>query len=129
MTTCALAHSSSSSEAMRRFSAKRHGGAVPHVRLEERLLAARNPVPGEPDERAHETVQLVLRAVVGVQRDVHRVTRRHGVGELGQCDGSGDHVLDGGTGQVLGAAGGDLDDPVASGFGEAAESRVQRLAR
>ena len=37
--------------------------------------------------------------------------------------------LIGGPGQVLGAAGGDLDDAVAAGVGEAAQRRVERLGR
>ena len=35
------------------------------------------------------------------------------VRELGERDRAGDHVLDGRAGEVLGAAGGDLDDAVA----------------
>src|SRR5262249_57861778 len=41
----------------------------------------------------------------------------------------GDHVLDGLAGEVFGAAGGDLDDPVAAGLGEPLQRGVQRLAR
>ena len=45
------------------------------------------------------------------------------VGVLGQRDRPGDHVLDGGAGEELGAAGGDLDDAVALGLGEARAAR------
>ena len=50
-------------------------------------------------------------------------------GELRQRDRAGDHVLDAGAGQELGAAGGDLDDAVALGVGEPAQRGVERLAR
>ncbi len=42
----------------------------------------------------HVAVQLVLRAVVGMQRDVDRVLRRDHPGVLGQRGGTGDHLLD-----------------------------------
>ena len=42
-------------------------------------------------------------------------------------DRAGDHVLDGRAGQVLGAAGRDLDDAVALRLGEALQRRVERL--
>ena len=73
---------------------QRHRGPVPHVRLEQRLLTAGDPLLGQRDQRAHEAVELVLRAVVGVQRDVDRVLGRDDVGELGEGGRAGDHVLD-----------------------------------
>jgi hypothetical protein len=97
------------------------------VRLEQRVPAGRHPFLGELDQRPHVAVQLVLGTVVGVQRDVDRVLVRHDVRELGQGDGSGDHVLDGGPGEELGSTGRDLDDPVAAGLRKAAEGGVQRL--
>ena len=72
----------------------RHRGAVPHVRLEQRILAGRDPPGRDRQQRPHVGVQLVLRAVVGVQRDVDRVFGRDAAGELGQRDGAGHHVLD-----------------------------------
>src|SRR5699024_11038395 len=75
------------------------------------------------------TVQLVLGAVVGVQGDLHVVVLGDVVGVLGQRDRARDLVLDGGSGQVLGAAGRDLNDAVAAGVGETAKRRVQRLRR
>ena len=90
-----------------------------------RPLATRSLRDGE--QRADVLVQLVLRAVVGVQRDVDRVVLGDLGGELGQRDRAGDHVLDGRAGHVLGAAGGDLDDAVAAGLGEALQGRVEGL--
>ena len=101
--------------------------AVPHVRLEQRLLAGVHAVLRERDQRADVAVQLVLGAVVGVQRDVHRVLLGDDVRELGQRDRAGDHVLDLGAGAELRAAGRELDDPVAPGVGEAAQGGVHRL--
>ena len=107
---------------------QRHGRAVPHVRLEQRLLPPGHPLLGDRDQRAHEAVELVLRAVVGVQRDVDRVLSRDDVRELGQRDRAGHHVLDRLSRQVLGAAGRYLNDPVTAGVGEAAQRGVERLA-
>src|SRR6476660_658197 len=106
---------------------QRHGRAVPHVRLEQRLVALGDALPGDLQQRPDETVELVLRAVVGVQGDVDRVLLRHLVGVRGQRHRAGDHVLDGRAGQVLGTAGGDLDDPVALRLGEAAQRGVEGL--
>jgi hypothetical protein len=108
---------------------ERHGGAVPHVRLEHRLLAARHPLLGDGQQGANELVELVLGAVVGVQRDVHRVV----LGDLA-CEGrerhrARDHVLHRRAAEVLGAAGGDLHNAVALGLRESAQRRVQRLRR
>jgi hypothetical protein len=99
------------------------------VGLEQRFLAAGDPFPGQRDQRAHVGVQLVHRAVVGVQCDVDRVPGRDHARELGERDRAGDHVLDALPGQVLGASGGYLEDAIALGVGEAAERGVQRLAR
>src|SRR5690606_3869922 len=61
-----------------------HRGAVPHVRLEQRLLPPGHALLGDLQQRAHEAVELLLRAVVGVQRDVHRVLVGHDPGVLGE---------------------------------------------
>ena len=98
------------------------------MRLEQRVLAARHPLLGQGDQRAHVAVQLVHGAVVGVQGDVNRVFDGHAAGEVRERDRPGDHFLDGLAGEVLGAAGGDLDDPVAPGVGEPLQRGVQRLA-
>jgi hypothetical protein len=104
-----------------------YGGAVPHVRLEQRLLAARHPLGRDRHQRPHEPVELVLGAVVGVQRDVDRVVLGHLGGVLRERDRAADHVLDRGPGEVLRTAGGDLDDAVGPGVGEALERGVQGL--
>ena len=71
----------------------RHGGAVPHVGLEERVLAAVDALLGDGDQRADVAVQLVLGAVVGVQGDVDRVVLGHLVRVRGEGDGTGDLFL------------------------------------
>src|SRR5580692_5768770 len=127
MMMCAAAHFSSSSLAICRFSSS--GTAEPsHMCDWNSGSPARHPLGRDLDQRAHVPVQFVLWAVVGVQRDVDRVLGRHDLGEMRERHGPGDHVLDRLAGQVLGAPGGDLDDPVAAGLGEPPESCVQRLA-
>ena len=108
---------------------ERHGRAVPHVRLEERRLAAGDPLGRDVDQRADEAVELVLGAVVGVQRDVDGVVLGDLGGVGGEGDRAGDHVLDARAGEVLGAAGRDLDDAVGPGVGEALERGVEGLGR
>ena len=76
-----------------------------------------------------EAVELVLRAVVGVQRDVDGVVLGDLVGVRREGEGAGDHVLDRRAGAVLGAARGDLDDAVGAGLGEALERGVQGRRR
>ena len=91
--------------------------------------AAADPLGRGRDQRPHEAVELVLGAVVGVQRDVDRVVLGDLGGVRGERDRAADHVLDGRAGEVLGAAGGDLDDAVGPGVGEALQRGVQRLRR
>ena len=104
-----------------------HRRAVPHVGLEQRVLPGVHALLADRDQRTDVGVELVLRAVVGVQRDVDRVLLGDDVRELGQGDGAGDHVLDRLARAELRAAGRDLDDAVALGLGEAAQRRVERL--
>ena len=106
---------------------ERGGRTVPHVGLEERVLAAIDALLRDLDERPHEAVELVLGAVVGVQRDEDVVLRRHHVRELGERDRAGDHVLDVQAGAELGTAGGELDDAIGPGIGEALDGRVDGL--
>ena len=94
------------------------------------VLAARDPLQRDVEQRPDEAVELVLRAVVGVQRDVDRVV----LGDLGGVRREGarepvDHVLDVGPDEVLRAAGRDLDDAVGAGVGEALQGGVQGLRR
>ena len=106
---------------------ERYGGAVPHVRLEQRVLAGPDALDRDRQQRADEAVQLVLGAVVGVQRDVDGVVLRHLGGVRREGHRAGDHVLDGRAGEVLRTTGGDLDDAVAPGLGETGERGVERL--
>ncbi len=105
------------------------GRAVPHVRLEQRVQALGDPLGGDREQRAHVGVQLVLGAVVGVQRDGDVVLGGHDVGELGERDRARHHVLVVLATQELRTTGGDLDDAVALRLGEAAQGRVQGLRR
>ena len=98
------------------------------MRLEQRLLPTGDALDGDLQQRAHVPVQLVLRAVVGVQGDVDRVLRRDGHRELRERGRPGHHVLDAGARQIVRATGRYLDDAVALCLGEAAESSVERLA-
>ncbi len=103
------------------------GGAVPHVRLEERVQTAGHALGGDVEQRTYVAVQLVLRAVVRVQGDRDVVLGGHDVRELGQGDRAGDHVLVVLATQELRTTGGDLDDAVALGLREAAQGSVQGL--
>src|SRR5690606_19769770 len=86
-----------------------------------------DPLLGDRQQRPYEAVELVLRAVVGVQGHVDRVLFGHLGGVRRERHRTGDHVLHRGAGQVLRPAGGDLDDAVAVRVGEAAQRRVERL--
>ena len=88
----------------------RHRGTVPHVRLEQRKLAVLHALLGDRQQWTHEAVQLVLGAVVSVECDVDGVVLRDLLGESGEGGGARDLILDRGTGEVLGATRGDLDD-------------------
>ena len=74
-------------------------------------------------QRPHVGVELVLRAVVGVQRDGDRVLVGDDVRELGERDRAGHHVLDAKAGREFCPAGGELDDAVAARVGEALDAR------
>ena len=91
---------------------ERHGRAVPHVRLEDRVASGLDLGLAGLDERQDEAVERILRAVVGVQRDGDRVVLRDLGGEFGERERAGCAVLDGLAGEVVGAAGRDLDDAV-----------------
>jgi hypothetical protein len=106
---------------------QRHGRAVPHVGLEEGVLAAGHALGGDVEQRADERVQLVLGAVVGVQRNRDRVLLGHHPGILGEGHRARDHVLYSRAAEELGTAGRHLDDSVTLRLSEAAKGRVQRL--
>ena len=106
---------------------ERHGRAVPHVALEDRQPAGLDALCARRDERAHEGVELVLGAVVGVQRNGDAVLLGDDVSELGQRHGAGHHVFDPQARAELGTAGGKLNDSVGSGIGEALDGGVDRI--
>ena len=108
---------------------ERHGRAVPHVRLEERKLARGDACQRDVDQRPHVAVELVLGAVVGVQRDLDVVLLRDDVGELRERDRARDHVLHGLAGGELRSTPRELDDAVALGLGEAADRGDDGLGR
>ena len=91
------------------------------------LRPALTSLLGGGDEREHEVVERVLRAVVGVQRDGDRVVLRDLVGEARERERARGAGLDGVAGEVVGAAGGDLDDAVGPRLGEPLQHRVERL--
>ena len=97
------------------------------MRVEEGVAACLDLGLGGGKQREHKAVQLVLGAVVRVQGDVHAVVFRDFAGERGKAEGAGNHVLGGGAGPVGRTAGGDLDDAVGLGLGEAAQGGVQGL--
>ncbi len=72
---------------------QRHGGAVPHVRLEGRLLAALDLLRLVREQRTHPFVQILLGAVVGVQCDGDvRIFRGHLMCECGERE-RADHAI------------------------------------
>ena len=93
-------------------------------------LLNRFGLPGRPSplgllhERDHERVQLVRLAMVGVQRHVDRVALGDAVDVLGDRDGAERHVLHRGARGERGAAGRDLDDPVAPALGQPLQDGV-----
>jgi hypothetical protein len=105
----------------------RHRRAVPHVRLDERVLALGDALGRYRQQRPDVGVELVLRAVIGVQGDGDRVLLGDDVRELGQRHRAGDHFLDPETRGELGAARRELDDAVAARVGETLQRGVDRL--
>ena len=106
---------------------ERHGRAVPHVRLEDRVAAAGDDLLGCLDERQDEVLERRLGAVVGVQRDRDRVALGDLVDVSGEGEGAGRASLDGVAGEVVGTARGDLEDAVGAGLGEALQDGVDGL--
>lgn len=97
------------------------------MRLEQRVLAGVDALLRDLQQRADVGVQLVLGgAVVGVQADQDVVLGGDDVRELGECDGTGNHVLDAQARTELGTTGRELDDPVTAGVGETLDRGVDR---
>ena len=67
---------------------------VEHVRGEKIGPARGAALLGFLDEREDKLVELVLQAVVGVQRDVDGITLRGAMDVLGDCDRAERHVLE-----------------------------------
>ncbi len=105
----------------------RNGRAVPHVRLEQRVLACVDAFLRDRDQRTHVRVQLVLGAVVGVQSDGDVVLGGNHMSELCERHCADDHVLDTEAGAELGTAGRELDDAVAARVGETLDGGVDGL--
>src|SRR4030095_2702289 len=76
------------------------------------------------DERKHEFVELVLEAMICVQRDVDRITLRGAMHVLGDRDRAERHILERRARGTRAAACGDLDDAVALAFSEPAYHSV-----
>ena len=105
---------------------ERQGAAVEHVAVEE-VGKPGGPAPlGFLHQRQDEGVQLVRRAMVGVQGHVDRVAPGDPVHVLGNGDGAKGHVLDRRPRSKGGTAGGNLDDPVAPAFGEPPQHGIGR---
>ena len=104
---------------------ERESRAVPHVGMEQRFAPLGHPLGRQGEQRPHEPVELVLLAVVRVERDPRGKPCRHDMRELGERTRSGDHVL--AARDELGAPVRDLHDSVALRVGEAAEGGDERL--
>ena len=114
----------SSSLAMSRFSSI--GTAEPSHMCDwnSGLPPVGDPLLRDRQQRPDVGVELVLGAVVGVQRHGDRVLLGDDVRELGERDRTGHHLLDAETGGELGPAGRELDDAVAARIREALDGGV-----
>ncbi len=92
--------------------------------LEDRIPARLHLSFRGLDEWHDETVERILRAVVGVQRNRDRVVFGDFGGERGKGEGSGCPGLHGLPREVVSAAGGDLDDPIAASLGQSLKHGV-----
>ena len=107
---------------------ERHGGAIPHMRLECGLLASCHLIGLMREQRTHPLIQILLGAVVGVQGDGDvRVFRSHFMCESRQCQRAGNAIIDPYAGDVSRASHGNLDDAVGLGVCEALQCGIQRL--
>jgi hypothetical protein len=108
---------------------ERQRGAVEHVGVEQRWLAVLPSPHRLGQQRPDECVELVRRAVVGMEGHENAVLAPHLVGEGRERSRPALAVADGGAGQVRGATRRQLDDPVGFGVGEAPQRGVQSLGR
>ena len=105
------------------------GGAVPHVGLEQWVLAAVDALLGDRDEWADVLVENLELAVVGVQRNVDVVVLSDLMCERSKRLGTSNLVLHGQARAELCAAGRELDDAVRLGFCETTNCGVDGLRR
>ena len=107
---------------------ERHGGAIPHMRLECRLLASCHLIDLMREQRTHPLIQILLGAVIGVQSDGDvRVFRSHFMCESRQRQRAGNAIIDPPAGDVGRASHGNLDDAVGLGVCEALQRSIQCL--
>ena len=97
---------------------------VEHVPGEKIRPARRAALLGFLDERHDELLELVLEAVVGVQRDVDGITLRRAMHVLGDRDRAERRVLQRSARRKRAAARGDLDDAIGLALRETAQDGV-----
>ncbi len=105
----------------------RHCGSIPHMRLKQRVAACVHTLLRDGEQRPDVGIQLLLGAVVGVQRNGDVVLCSDDVGEFGERYRPGDHVFDTEPGTELGPTGRKLDDAIASRVGESFYCSVDGL--
>ena len=98
---------------------------VEHVACEKIRLARGAPSLRFLNEREDKLVQLVLQAMVGVQRHVDRITLCGAMNVLRDCDRSERHILERRARRKRAAARRDLDDPVALALRESAQHGIR----
>ena len=106
---------------------ERYGRAIPHVRLEDRVATGLDLCFGCGNERHHEVVEGVLRAVVGVQRNCDGVVVGNGVYILGEGERTGCAVLHRVASEVVRSTRRDLNDSIGTGLGQALQNGVDGL--
>ena len=97
------------------------------MRLEEGKAAGLDFLGLELEQRAYPRIDVLLGAVVGVERDGHGVVLGDFARICGEGERTGDAVLDSGARGVLGAADGHLDDAVGLSLGESLQGRCEGL--
>ena len=105
----------------------RDGGTVPHVGLEQRILATLNALCRDSQQRTNELIESVLGAVVGVEGDGNAVVLGHAGDVLRQSHSASFHILNVHTGAELGTAGSELDDAVGLSIRKALQGGVDGL--
>ena len=104
---------------------QREIASVEHVTCEKIRPTRGVPPLGFLDEREDKLVELVLQAMVGVERDVDRITLCGAMNVLRDRDCAERHVLERRARSKRAAAGRDLDDPVALALREPAQHRIR----